>query len=214
MEVDKCIANASKAFGALRQAAFKNKDLSTGTKRLVYQACVLPVLLHGGECWTPLRKHLNQLNSFHQSCIRTTLGITNKQQREKRISSEEIRQNWGDVDTITTKLTKRHLEWLGHLARMQDQRISKITLFSWLPQSRPPGGPRRRWRDLMKKDIKAAGIPENTWYKEALHREKWHQAYNKSITEYQLSQRQKKQNGPGKSNVMNVVDVLEQKGTK
>ena len=45
----------------------------------------------------------------------------------------------------------------------------------------------------MKKDIKAAGIPENTWYKEALHREKWHQAYNKSITEYQPA---KKQNGP------------------
>ena len=35
----------------------------------------------------------------------------------------------------------------------------------------------------MKKDIKAAGILENTWYKEALHREKWHQGYNKSITE-------------------------------
>ena len=103
---------------------------------------------------------------------------------------------WGDVDTVTTKLTKRRLEWLGHLARMQDQRIPKITLFSWLPQSRPPGGPRRRWRDLVKKDIKAAGIAENTWYKDALHREKWHQAYNESITEHQLSQRQQKQNGP------------------
>ena len=196
VEVDKRIANASKAFGALRQAVFKNKDLSTGTKRLVYQACVLPVLLYGGECWTPLRKHLNQLNSFHQRCIRTALGITNKQQWEKRISSEEIREKWGDVDTVTTKLTKRRLEWLGHLARMQDQRIPKITLFSWLPQSRPPGGPRRRWRDLVKKDIKDAGIAENTWYKEALHREKWHQAYNESITEHQLSQRQQKQNGP------------------
>ena len=84
VEVDKRIANALKAFGALRQAAFKNKDISTGTKRLVYQACVLPVLLHGGECWTPLRKHLNQLNSFHKRCIRTALGITNKQQWENK----------------------------------------------------------------------------------------------------------------------------------
>ena len=42
-EVDRRIANASKAFGALRQAVFNNKHL---TQRLIYQACVLSVLLH------------------------------------------------------------------------------------------------------------------------------------------------------------------------
>ena len=41
-EVDRRIANASKAFGAIRQAVF-NKHL---TQRLIYQACVLSVLLH------------------------------------------------------------------------------------------------------------------------------------------------------------------------
>ena len=49
-EIDRRIANASKAFGALRQAVFKDANLSITTKRLVYQACVLSVLLYGGEC--------------------------------------------------------------------------------------------------------------------------------------------------------------------
>lgn len=61
-EVDKRIANASKAFGALRYAVFKDAHLSVYTKRKVYQACVLPVLMYGGECWTPLRKHLKRMN--------------------------------------------------------------------------------------------------------------------------------------------------------
>ena len=45
-EIDGRIANASKTFGALRQAVFTDANLSITTKRLVYyQACVLSVLL-------------------------------------------------------------------------------------------------------------------------------------------------------------------------
>ena len=50
VEVDKCIGNASKAFGALRQAVFKDAHLSINAKRKVDQACILSVLMYGGEC--------------------------------------------------------------------------------------------------------------------------------------------------------------------
>ena len=45
-EVDHRIASASKAFGAVRYAVFTDRTLNTTTKRKVYQACVLPVLLY------------------------------------------------------------------------------------------------------------------------------------------------------------------------
>ena len=64
-EIDRRIANASKAFGTLRQAVFKDAKLSITTKRLVYQACVLSVLLYGGECWIPVEKHQKRLKTFH-----------------------------------------------------------------------------------------------------------------------------------------------------
>jgi len=57
-EIDKRIASASRAFGALRQAVFKDDNLSVDTKRKVYQSCVLSVLLYGGEYWTPLKRHV------------------------------------------------------------------------------------------------------------------------------------------------------------
>ena len=133
VEVDKRIASASKAFGALRQAVFKDAHLSENSKRQVYKACVLSVLLYGSECWVPLRRHLRKLNTFHYRCVGAVLGISNQRLWEERISLASVRGMWGDVETITTKLMRRQLEWLGHLARMPDYHLPKICLFSWLP---------------------------------------------------------------------------------
>ena len=49
-EVDRRIAHASRAFGALRRAVFKDSNLSVKTKRSVYNACLMTVLLYGSEC--------------------------------------------------------------------------------------------------------------------------------------------------------------------
>ena len=48
VDVERRIAQASKAFGALRKAVFLDKNL-TLTTRKVYQACVLSVLLYGSK---------------------------------------------------------------------------------------------------------------------------------------------------------------------
>ena len=64
VDVDRRVAQASKAFGALRKSVFMDKNLSLATKRKVYNACVLSVLLYGSECWVPLRMH-ERINSFH-----------------------------------------------------------------------------------------------------------------------------------------------------
>ena len=53
-DIDRIIAQASKAFGALRNSVFSDKDLLVQTKRKIYQSCVLSVLLYGSECWTLL----------------------------------------------------------------------------------------------------------------------------------------------------------------
>ena len=83
LDVNRRITQASKAFGALRKSVFMDKDLQVVTKRKVYQACVLSVLLYGSECWKPLKKQLKRLDPFHNRCVRTILGITNKQQWEQ-----------------------------------------------------------------------------------------------------------------------------------
>ena len=124
-----------------------------------------------------MRRHLNRLNAFHHRCIRTIVGITSTQQWEQNITSARMRDLWGDQETMDTKIAKRRLEWLGHVARMPDHRMPKISLFGWLPQTRPPGGPRKRWRDVIRRDLQAICIPEEEWYKTALSRERWSTTY-------------------------------------
>ena len=101
-DIDKRIAEASRAFGALRQPVFKNRNLRVETKRSV-PACVLSILLYGAECWTPLRKDLKRLDSFHHRGIHSTFGITNQQQWDNHSTSQSIRQQWGDMETISAR---------------------------------------------------------------------------------------------------------------
>ena len=94
-DVESRIAKASRAFGALRKAVFLDKDLTLRTKRKVYQARVMSVLLYGAECWVPLRKHNKKINTFHHRCIRIILGISNRQQWSECITMVEVRRWWG-----------------------------------------------------------------------------------------------------------------------
>ncbi len=94
-----------------------------------------------------------------------------------------MRERWGDTETLTAKIASRHLEWLGHLARMPDHRQPKMCLFSWLPQTRPKGGPRRRWRDLAKTDLKTVGLSDGPWYDKTLDRKQWRDMWKKKLVE-------------------------------
>ena len=100
--------------------------LYVNTKRLIYQACILSALciLYGYESWTFLRRHLKRLDSFHYRCIQSM----NRQQWLACISSRQVRERWGDLETVSTKIQQRQLEWLGHLARMSDN--PKIALLA------------------------------------------------------------------------------------
>ena len=140
--------------------------------------------MYASGCWTPLRRHLKQLNAFHHRCIRTILGITSRQQWEMRITSESTREQWGDLETVAIKVAKRRMEWLGHLARMSDARLPKRTLFGWLPKTRPASGPRRRSRDVGRRDLLLDALEED-WYDAAQCRSSWRHIYGRLEAQHQ-----------------------------
>ena len=98
--VERRIIRASQAFGALKKSVFRDKNLTLNTKRKVYQACVLSILLYDAECWIPLKMHIQKLNTFHHRsrCLRAILGITNRQQWHERITSAAVRRRWGNEE--------------------------------------------------------------------------------------------------------------------
>ena len=137
-EVEIRITQASKAFGALRKPVFQDRNLSLHTKRVIYEACVLSVLLYGAECWIPLRKHLQKIDTFHHRCLRVIVGVSRHDQWTQHLTSQSLRCRWGNPAQLSLRITRRRLEWLGHIARMKSHRIPKQVLFGWLPQPRSP----------------------------------------------------------------------------
>ena len=171
-EVRERIAKASRAFGVLKELVFRDK---LTTKRLVYKAVVLATLLYGSETWTTKRDAVRKLEVFHNRCLRGILGITTAQQRMEHISSAQVAKRFGMEESLEDILIGRRLCWLGHVARMSEERIPKKVLFGWLPQRRPPHGTKMRWRDRVRKDLKKFSIEESTWFKECQERAVWQQ---------------------------------------
>ena len=89
------------------------------------------------------------------------------------MDAHQILRRWGDTESVTTKVTRRRLQWLGHLARMPDHRLPQTALFAWLPQRHTRCGPHRRWIDVIRNDLKMLGVPEGEWYREAYSRNGW-----------------------------------------
>ena len=172
-DVEDKIARASRAFGVLCRPVFQDKGLSLKTKKMVYCAVVMGVLLYGAEAWVNKRAATRKLESFNNKCLRRILGMTKAQQRVGRITSAEVRRRFGVEEVIEDVVVAKRLRWAGHVARMDDFRLPKRILFGWLPQRRPAHGTKQRWRDKVWKDLEQFGIDENSWFHKAQDRLYW-----------------------------------------
>ena len=171
-DITRRLSLAPRAFGSLREV-FLDRNLSIHTKRLLYNACVMSILLYGSECWCPLRRDLQRLDGFHHHCIRVVLCVSRRKQWDEHLSNYQLRTQWGDAALVSDRIRKRRMEWLGHMARLDDGRVPKQLLFGCLPSTRPACGPRRRWRDVVASDLDRLGISTAEWYGLARNRQGW-----------------------------------------
>ena len=116
-EVEARIEAATKAFARLRKPVLGRRDVSYETKRLVYEALVMSLLLFGCENWALDGKMLGELESFHGNCIRQMCKVSRFHMRFQHISFESLRQKIG-LAMIRKYIDRRKLRWLGHVSRM------------------------------------------------------------------------------------------------
>ena len=166
-ELNKRIGRASSALARLGKRVWDNSNLTTNTKMAVNQACVLSTLLYGSEAWTLYSRQERRLNSFHMRCLRRILGI----KWEDRVSNKEVLAQAG-LPSMFALLSQRRLRWLGHVRRMDDGRIPKDLLYGELA---PGGRPMLRYKDVVKRDMKAGGINPTSWETVAADRSNWRQ---------------------------------------
>ena len=168
-EINSRIGKAATAFGKLTRRVWDNAKLTTKTKVLVYQTCVLSTLLYGSETWTTYAKQERKLNTFHLRCLRKLLNI----RWQDRVPNVEVLSR-ADIPSVHALLGKRRLRWLGHVHRMDKHRIPRQILYGELAAgNRRRGRPHLRFKDACKSSMTSFQIDPATWEAAAENRSAW-----------------------------------------
>ena len=76
-------------------------------------------------------------------------------------------------------LSKKGLQWLGYVHRMENNRLPKQLLYSQLCEGkRKHGRPNLRFKDVIKRSMKSKNINTNTWQNTAQDKPAWKNTIN------------------------------------
>ena len=123
-----------------------------------------------------------KLYQFHMKCLR----------RIARIRWQDMLPNTAVLECcgvmgIEAMLTAAQLRWTGHIVRMDDSRIPKRTFYGQLAHgTRTQGGQYKRYKDNLKSNMKACGIPAVNLEVLAAERSEWRGTCREAVERSEL----------------------------
>ncbi|KAL4143118.1 hypothetical protein QTP88_005484 [Uroleucon formosanum] len=136
------------------EKVLKSKALSKALKTKMYMTLLRPIVLYGSETWGALREiEESRLMIFERKVLRKIFGpIYDRQTNEWRKLHNVELQGLFQRPNIVREIAKRKLSWAGHAWHKQG------TLVKWVIEKepngkRPPGRPKLRWEDGVKKEV-------------------------------------------------------------
>ncbi len=118
----KCRMNeVGKVCGGMKRM-LKCRSLGMSTERRLYKGVVVPAVLYGAETWNMESAEKRILNVMEMKCLRSMCGVT----RMDRVRNNEVRRT-GIVKGLAERAEQGVLQWFGHVERMEEQHLVKIT---------------------------------------------------------------------------------------
>jgi len=74
-------------------------------------------------------------------------------------------------EIIVKWIKGQRISWLGHLERMEEDRITKKIFTQELEGTRRRGRPMKRWKEEVERDLKVLGV--RRWRELVADRKKW-----------------------------------------
>jgi hypothetical protein len=90
----------------------------------------------------------------------------------RKLHNEELHNMYSSPDVIR-QVKSRRMRWVGHVARMGEERKVYKVLVGNPEGKRPLGRPRRRWENGIRVDLKEIGLGCVDWIRLAQDRDLW-----------------------------------------
>ena len=170
-DVQQRIASASAMFGSLKSTLCA-RHVQLKLKGKIYRSLVVSILLYGCEAWALTAELRWQLIAFHRRCVRRMNHVTLKHSEKHRISTASLEKKLGICD-IASIIDDLCLRWAGHVARMDESRLPRRFLTSWVANKRRNGRPYKSTIHRIQDTIRLTGVHLDGWVVYAQDREAW-----------------------------------------
>ncbi|KAI5639582.1 reverse transcriptase (RNA-dependent DNA polymerase) domain-containing protein [Phthorimaea operculella] len=188
-EINIRIQNALRCSAALHKV-LTSKLISRRTKVRIYKTVIRPILMYGCETWTLTLKEEENLLVAERKILRKILGPVKNEDGIWRIRKNKEIEDIVREPNIIGESKAARLRWLGHVERMEEDRVVKKAYLGQPMGKRPVGRPRYRWTDEVIKDLHALQKPD--WKQTAQNREEWRAVVSEAKIHFgSLSQRSK-----------------------
>jgi hypothetical protein len=144
--------------------------LSRATTILLYKTLIRPLVSFGEEAWTMTKKDEQAILVFERKIFRRIYGPKYENWEWKSRTNRELEEMSKGENLVKWTKGKR-ISWLGHLERMEEDRMPKKIFTQELEGTRQRGSPRKGWKEEAERDLQALGV--RRWRQLVTDREKW-----------------------------------------
>ena len=168
-EINNRIMIGNKAYYA-NLKLIKSGLLTKLTKLKLYKTLIRPVVTYSAQTWILNKEDEESLRIFERKVIRRIYGPICENGVWRVRYNIEIDQILEGQDIVRYVKSLR-LGWLGHVERMENNRIPKSLLHDKIIGVKRRGRPRKRWLQDVEQDLKKMQI--GGWRRIAQQREEW-----------------------------------------
>jgi len=127
------------------------------TFSLVYIKTQRPVVLYGAEAWTLAKKEEQAVLIFERKIFRRIYGPKYENGEWKSRTNLEL-QKMSKGENIVKWTKGQRIHWLGHLERMEEDRMPKTIFTQEIEGMRRSGRPRKRWKEKVERYLQVLDV--------------------------------------------------------
>jgi hypothetical protein len=153
LEVGRRVQAGQAALSSVSRHVTWNRNISVPVKKVVFDAMVISKLMYGSEVWWASKGEAARLKTVQNDFLRWVCGIIWKD----GMHVEELREQAGMRSLEDSRCCKQ-LEWLGHLIRMDGNRLVSRAWGGSCKGKRTAGRPRWMYSRQEAEDLAGGGL--------------------------------------------------------